>query len=206
MIGGVRQLAVVDAEVGLQGIVALDDVIELLSEELTDMAELVVRGAEEEHPAATRPSVQPARSHLNSVKRLIEGACREFRRHWRASRARGSRRSRCRFFHRFARIQTRSVLRSDEISQAVCGVPVWRASRARRVHLENNCQSAVYATMSARANAVMRGGRGVDGWMQVYAKPDDEEVIRRIAADAAVRLQASGWMLLRPYCSTTATA
>ena len=46
--GGIRRLPVVNAEGGLQGIVTLDDVIELLSEELTDMAKLVVREQKKE--------------------------------------------------------------------------------------------------------------------------------------------------------------
>jgi CBS domain-containing protein len=40
---GVRRLPVVNAAGGLEGIMTFDDVIELLSEEVTDLAKLVVR-------------------------------------------------------------------------------------------------------------------------------------------------------------------
>jgi CBS domain-containing protein len=45
---GVRRLPIVNASGGLEGIVTLDDVIELLSEELTDLAKLVVREQKKE--------------------------------------------------------------------------------------------------------------------------------------------------------------
>ena len=45
---GVRRLPIVNASGGLEGIVTFDDVIELLSEELTDLAKLVVREQKKE--------------------------------------------------------------------------------------------------------------------------------------------------------------
>jgi CBS domain-containing protein len=45
---GVRRLPVVNGEGGLEGIVTLDDILELLSEELTDLAKLVLREQKKE--------------------------------------------------------------------------------------------------------------------------------------------------------------
>ncbi|RPI53301.1 MAG: CBS domain-containing protein [Acidobacteria bacterium] len=45
---GIRRLPVVNTEGGLEGIVTFDDLIELLSEELTDLAKLVVREQKKE--------------------------------------------------------------------------------------------------------------------------------------------------------------
>ena len=75
------------------------------------------------------------------------------------------------------------MLRSDEIRKRLCGVQ--SGERLGPEGYTSDITERVYATMSARANAVMRGGHSVivDA---VYAKPNDRESIRRIAADAAV--------------------
>jgi CBS domain-containing protein len=48
---GIRRLPIVNERGGLEGIVTFDDVIELLSEELTDLAKLVVREQKREQSA-----------------------------------------------------------------------------------------------------------------------------------------------------------
>jgi CBS domain-containing protein len=45
---GIRRLPVVNTEGGLEGNVTFDDVLELISEELTEMAKLVVREQKKE--------------------------------------------------------------------------------------------------------------------------------------------------------------
>ena len=48
---GIRRLPIVNERGGLEGILTFDDVIELLSEELTDLAKLVVREQKRERSA-----------------------------------------------------------------------------------------------------------------------------------------------------------
>lgn len=45
---GIRRLPVVNDEGGLEGILAIDDVLELLSEELSLLAKAAIRGQEQE--------------------------------------------------------------------------------------------------------------------------------------------------------------
>lgn len=52
---GIRRLPVVNAAGGLEGILTFDDVIELLSEELTDLAKLVVREQKKERLQRLEP-------------------------------------------------------------------------------------------------------------------------------------------------------
>jgi CBS domain-containing protein len=51
---GIRRLPVVNDRGGLEGIVTFDDVIELLSEELTDLAKLVAKEQKRERDHAVR--------------------------------------------------------------------------------------------------------------------------------------------------------
>ena len=75
------------------------------------------------------------------------------------------------------------VLRSDEIRKELCGVPPTERLGANSYAPEISKQ--VYATMSARANDIVRGGHSVivDA---VYQRESDRDAIARIAADAGV--------------------
>ena len=52
---GIRRLPVVNAAGGLEGILTFDDVIEMLSEELSDLAKLVVREQKRERLQRLEP-------------------------------------------------------------------------------------------------------------------------------------------------------
>jgi CBS domain-containing protein len=52
---GIRRLPVVNDRGGLEGMLTFDDVIELLSEELTDLAKLVAKEQKRERNHAVRP-------------------------------------------------------------------------------------------------------------------------------------------------------
>jgi aminoglycoside phosphotransferase family enzyme/predicted kinase len=75
------------------------------------------------------------------------------------------------------------VLRSDEIRKRSGGVQMFE--RLGPEGYTPDITERVYATMAARAKAAVRSGHSaiVDA---VYARPEDRELIRRIAADASV--------------------
>jgi aminoglycoside phosphotransferase family enzyme/predicted kinase len=75
------------------------------------------------------------------------------------------------------------VLRSDEIRKELCGVPL--TERLGSDGYAREMSQEVYATMSARASVIVRGGHSVivDA---VYGRERDRDAIARIAADADV--------------------
>jgi predicted kinase len=78
------------------------------------------------------------------------------------------------------------VLRSDEIRKELCGIPL-----TKRLGLDGyapEISEKVYATMSARANVIVRGGHSVivDA---VYGRESHRDAIARVAADAGVMFE-----------------
>lgn len=56
---GVRRVPVVDARGVLQGLIAFDDLVELLQEQITDLANLLTRQRQREAEAHARPTLTP---------------------------------------------------------------------------------------------------------------------------------------------------
>jgi len=75
------------------------------------------------------------------------------------------------------------VLRSDEIRKELCGAPP--TERLGADGYAREMSKEVYATMSARARVIVRGGHSVivDA---VYGRESDRDAISRIAVDAGV--------------------
>jgi predicted kinase len=82
------------------------------------------------------------------------------------------------------------VLRSDEIRKELCGVPL--TQRLGRDGYAPELSERVYATMSARANVIVRGGHSVivDG---VYGRESHRDAIAGVAAAAGVMF-AGFWL------------